>query len=112
MAEALDVDRIVYVDIVEYRLNPPGNQWLWEGVCAANVGIIERDGFDPDAFAETFEISSRFPEETGVERSSATAGQIELGLLGQFVQRTAWLFHTHIEPKYPDKYRPELDRKE
>jgi hypothetical protein len=108
MAESLDVDRIVFIEIYEYRLNPPGNRWLWEGVCAANIGVVERDGFDPDMFADTFAVTSEFPTVKNVDRTGATAGQIEQGLLAQFIQRTAWLFHEHLEPKYPDKYRPEL----
>lgn len=106
----LNVDRVVYVDVFEYRLNPEGNYWLWEGVCAANVGVIERDGFDPDAFADTFVVQAEFPRLTGVTRESANAGQIEQGLLSEFIKHVTWLFYTHEEPKYPDKYRPELER--
>ncbi len=105
LAASLGVDRIVFIDIYEYRLNPPGNRWLWEGTCAANVSVIERDGFDPDSFADTFSITSNFPTISGVDRSGATPGQIEMGLLSDFIKRTAWLFYTHLEPKYPDKYR-------
>ena len=28
------------------------------------------------------------------------------GVLAEFIKFTAWLFHEHLEPKYPDKYRP------
>ncbi len=111
IAESLDVDRVVLIDLYEYRLNPPGNRWLWEGVCAANVSIVEREGFDPDTFADTFSVVSSFPGVTGVDRSGASAAQIEMGLLADFVKRTAWLFHEHLEPKYPDKFRPELQPK-
>jgi hypothetical protein len=108
MAASLNVDRVIYVDIYEYRLNPPGNRWLWDGVCAASVNVIERDWIDPDMFAETFTVTSRFPDLEGVDRTSASADQIETGLLADFVKRTAWLFHEHLEPKYPEYFRPEL----
>ena len=39
-------------------------------------------------------------------KDNGSYDQIRTGLLGPFVQRTAWLFHTHLEPKYPDKYKP------
>lgn len=107
LTERLNVDRVVYVDIFEYRLNPPGNSWLWEGVCAANVGIIERDGIDPDVFADSFNITAEFPKIRGVTREAATAARIEQGVLSEFVKHVAWLFYEHEEPKYPDKYRPE-----
>jgi hypothetical protein len=111
ICEQLNVDRVVFIDIQEFRLNPPGNRWEWEGAASAMVGIIERDGIDPDQFAQTIDLSARFPTVSGVDRDSASANQIKTGLLAEFIKKTSWLFHTHIEPKYPDKYRPELDRK-
>ena len=109
LAANLDVDRVVYIEIYEYRLNPPGNRWLWEGVCAANVSIIERDGFDPDMFADTFPVTGSFPSIKGVDRQAATEQQIATGVLVEFVRKTGWLFYDHEEPKYPDKYRPEKE---
>jgi hypothetical protein len=101
VAKELDVERVVMIDIYEYRLNPPGNAWLWEGVAAANVTIIEMDGIDPDAPAEEFNVAVGFPEDEGISRDMATANDIELGLQKLFVDKVAWLFYDHIEPKYP-----------
>ena len=109
MAQELNVDRIVFVNLYEYRLNPPGNRYEWEGVAAADVGIIERDGLDPDAFAQTFDVSFRFPDKRGIGPESIPAAAVETVLLNRFEERVAWLFYDHIEPKHPDKYRPELD---
>ena len=108
IATQLDVDRLVHVDIYEYRLHPPGNRYLWDGVCAANVGVIERGGYDPDTFVDSFNVESRYPDLEGVGRENASPSQIQSGVLVPFVQRTAWLFHTHLEPKHPDKYKPPL----
>lgn len=105
IAEELNVDRVVHINIHEYRLHPPGNRWEWEGVCAADVGIIERGSFSPDTFADQFTVIGRFPTIKGVGRDAATAEQIEVGVLAEFIKRAAWLFHDHLEPKYPDKYR-------
>ena len=33
LAARLQVDRIVYVDMYEYRIHPPGNSWIYEGRC-------------------------------------------------------------------------------
>jgi hypothetical protein len=106
----LNVDRIVMIEILEYRLTPPGNRYLWDGTATARIGIIERDGLDPDIFAESFDVTAKFPNLEGVSRDDANARQIETGLLAEFIKKTAWIFHQHLEPKYPDKYRPELDR--
>jgi hypothetical protein len=105
VAAALGVDRLVHIDLYEFRLNPPGNSWEWDGLCAANVGVIERDSYDPDSFIDTFTVESRFPDITGVDRQSATPAAIQTGVLARFVERTAWLFYRHEEPKYPDKYQ-------
>lgn len=110
MAELLQVDRVVVIDLQEYRLNPPGNRWLWEGLAAATVGVVEADGFDPDSFAATFQVVAEFPRIKGVESSQASREAIEFGLLAEFIKKTSWLFYTHEEPKYPDRYRPGLDR--
>ena len=106
IAESLGVERLVFVDVYEYRLNPIGNRYLWDGVCAANVGIIESDGFDPDTFVDSYSVENRFPDIKGVGRESAPQNMIEQGLMGPFVVKTAGLFHTHLVPKYPDKYKP------
>ena len=102
IAEDLNVDRVVLIDMYEYRLNPPGNMYLWEGVAAANVGVIERNGLDPDSFAATFDVRVRFPNQEGLGRESASSSDIQTGVLTKFVQKCAWLFYTHIEDKYPD----------
>ncbi len=105
MADQLDVDRIILIDVHAYRLNPVGNRWLWEGICAAHVHVVERDGLDPDAIAQTFMVEATFPKEQGVGIDAASAAAIETGLLAEFVLKTSWLFYRHLEPKYPDKYK-------
>lgn len=109
IAEGLNVDRVVYIDIYEYRLHPPGNRYLWEGVCAATVGIIERDGFDIDAFVDSYEVSAEYPGIEGLGREQVAEGAIASGLKSKFITRAGWLFYLHEEPKYPDLYKPELD---
>lgn len=101
IAEELGVERVVVVDIHEYRLHPPGNSWLWDGVAGATVGIIERGGFEVDEFAHTYSVFEKFPDMEGVARDSANARQVETGLLTKFIQRVAWLFYDHLEDKYP-----------
>jgi len=111
VAEALDVERLIIIDIYEYRLNPPGNRYEWEGVAAANVRVVEADenSFDPDTPAEEYNVIARFPDDQAVVAFNTPRDRIEAGLLLKFVQQVSWLFYDHIEPKYPDRYRPELD---
>lgn len=102
ICEELGVDRLVWVDLFEFRLHPPGNRWQWQGAAGATIGLVELDGFDPDGFAETYDVSSTFPDIPELGRESATESQIQLGLLTSFVQEAAWIFYDHIEDKYPD----------
>lgn len=99
------IDRIIHVEIVEYRLNPPGNRYEWDGVCAANVRVIENDegSYDPDFAALDVSVVAKFPDQSGVGWESASADRIALGLLVKFVEETVWLFYDHEEWKYPDR---------
>jgi hypothetical protein len=110
IAKVLQAERVVYIDLHEYRLTPPGNQWLWEGRCSAVIGIIEADSYEQDGFTDTFEISGIFPRRPSVlSRDEAKEADIERGLLNEFIRETSWLFFRHEEPKHPDRYRPELE---
>jgi hypothetical protein len=103
LTNELDVDRVVVIDVYEYRLNPEGNAFLWDGVAAANVGVAERDGIDPDSYAEELQVISKFPDMEGIGREAAGAREVELGLQKTFVDEVAYLFYDHIEKKYPDR---------
>ena len=102
IARELGVDRLVYIDLYEYRLNPLGNSYLWDGAAGANIGVIEADGLAPDEFVYTTSIVARFPNKEGIGRESARREDIQRGLLTLFVQKTSWLFYRHIEDKYPE----------
>ena len=106
ITKQLGVDRVIYVDIYEYRLHPPGNQWQWEGLCAANVGVLEKEGLDPDDFVYSFSINAEFPKIKELTKFEIEERTMKTGLLSQFVKETAWVFTDHLEPKYPDKYHP------
>jgi hypothetical protein len=103
LAKELDVDRVVVIDIFEYRLNPEGNSFLWDGVAGANVSVVERDGIDPDSFAEEFQVISKFPDMEGIGKAQAGPREIEIGLQKTFVDQVGFLFYDHAEEKYPDR---------
>ena len=110
IAKELQVDRVVYIDLHEYRLTPPGNQWLWEGRCSAVISIIEADSYEQDGFSDSYDISAIFPRRPSLlSRDEAKEADIERGLLNEFIKQSAWLFFFHVEPKHPDRYRPELN---
>lgn len=110
IARELNVDRVVLIDIQDFRLHPRGNRWMWDGQCIAMVGIIERDGIEPDELADIFQVSARFPKLKELDRQGASEQAIQTGLYVEFIKHVGWLFYPHVQPKYPGKYKPELDR--
>jgi hypothetical protein len=102
IAKELGVARLVFIDLYEYRLNPVGNSYIWDGVAGANIGVVEADGLSPDEFAFTTNIVAKFPNKEGIGKESARREAIERGLLTLFIQKSSWLFYRHIEDKYPE----------
>ena len=76
-------------------------------MAAATIGLAERESYDSDQYAETFNVVAEFPDVRGVTRDGASQNAVETGLLSRFVKESTWLFYTHTEPKYPDKYKPD-----
>tara|TARA_B100000959_G_C14930405_1_gene603405 strand:- start:982 stop:1662 length:681 start_codon:yes stop_codon:yes gene_type:complete len=112
IAKSLDVDRVIYIDLQTYSLTPQGNIYQWEGKCSAMIGVIEANSFEQDGFVDSYEITTVFPRSLSVlMKEEADEGLIEQGLLNEFIKQTSWLFYFHIEPKHPDRYRPELEVK-
>ena len=95
LAKELGVERIVFIDMSEYRLFSPGNSYYWDGEAVADVNIFEAETPDSTTFAFTKHIISRFPPVEAVSRSAATQEQIDDGLKLDFSQRVAWLFYDH-----------------
>ena len=60
VCEELGVDRVVWIDVFEFRLNPPGNRWQWEGVAGASIGIVEADGFDQGETRQALELPTTY----------------------------------------------------
>lgn len=95
LAKKLDVQRLVLVDIVEYRLTTPGNSYLWDGVVIAEVGVIEADGVDSSAPVFSERITARFPVVDNVGRDKASATDIERGLQVATSQKIVRLFYDY-----------------
>jgi len=96
------VDRLIYIELTEYRLNDPGNAYEWEGVATGNVAIVETDGIMPDAFSFEKVISVRFPDQRGTGPNQLDFTGVTSVLSARFIDRASWLFYNHQEPYYPD----------
>lgn len=95
IASFLNAERLIIVDLIEYRLMEPGNSYLWNGYIVADVGVIEADGPDPSSFVYQKRMASRFPTVDGVTRDQAPKSTIEDGLQIDFSRKTARLFYTY-----------------
>lgn len=102
LADHFGVERLIYIDLYDFQLHEPGNAYLWSGVAAGTVGVVEADGPLGDEFMFAKTIAVRFPDDAGYGPTDFTAAQITAILEKRFVDRVTWLFYEHEEPYYPD----------
>ncbi len=101
LAETLaNVDRLIFIDLQEFRLSDPGNPYLWAGTASALVGVIESDSRFSEEFVFTKQISVTFPDQDGFGPSQIPQSGVELALARRFIDRVSWLFYEHEEPHY------------
>jgi hypothetical protein len=97
LADELDVDRIVLIEVNEFRTNEPGNEYLWDGLAWATVSVVERGATGSDAEAFRKEISVKFPDARGYGPAEMGRDAVASTLLKRLVDRASWLFFTHTE---------------
>lgn len=95
LVKSLDVDRIVMVDLSEYRTNEPGNAYVWKGVLEAKVGVLEAESDDPDVLVFREHISVQYPENSNVGLVNTNEPTIEMGMLRTFGRDGGGLFYDH-----------------
>ncbi len=99
LIDQLGVDRLVVVDLSEYRTNEAGNANVWQGTVAGTVSVYEADAEDPNnrVFEKTVRVD--FPDDSkiGVVSETQTQLTIEAAMLEIFSLRAAGLFYDHEE---------------
>lgn len=101
LGREMGVERVVFIDLQEFRLTDPGNQYLWAGVAAGTVRVVEVDSKTPGVYALQEPVRVTFPDEDGYGPAQIPARNVQLALSKRFVDRAAWLFYKHEEPYYP-----------
>ena len=101
LAKELGVERLIVVEVIEYRLTEPGNQYLWDGVAAGTVGVIEADTSISDEFAFEKSVRVTFPDKQGYGPSDFSRQELTTALALRFLDRVTWPFYNHQEPYYP-----------
>jgi hypothetical protein len=98
LAKELEVDRLVFIDLSDFTLNEPGNQYEWHGVAAGTIAVVETDaqpGLE-STFREPVRVT--FPDNSGHSRDNLAAQTVLSELSRRFCERAAWLFYDHQEP--------------
>ena len=95
LIQRLEVDRLIIVDLAEYRLHEPGNKHVWRGVIAAGVSVAEAERPDPDQLAFSTTVRASFPEGREIGLVNADTETVELATLKLFARRVGRLFYEH-----------------
>lgn len=97
LIKQLKVERLVLVEIGEYRTHEPGDKHVLRGVISASVNVVEAEAEDPDNFGASFNKNVMYPEpgESKIGRVGDDEKLIELRTQIRFCETTAGLFYDH-----------------
>ena len=97
LIDQLGVDRLVIIDLSEYRTNESGNANVWRGTVAGTVAVYEADGENPNnrSFEKTLRVE--YPDDTqfGMISDNVNAATIETAMLEVFALKAGGLFYDH-----------------
>lgn len=96
------VERLVYIDLYEYRLTDAGNQYEWNGVAAGNLSVFEIDSALPNESGFDRTIQVKYPDKQGYGPNEMSQVVVTSALAKRFIDRASWLFYRHDEPYMPD----------
>jgi len=96
------VDRLIVVEVIEFRLHDPGNQYLWDGIAGGTVSVIETDSLLADDVAYNRAITVDFPDQQGYGPNEMSEPTVRTELARRLLDRASWLFYSHDEPYYPE----------
>lgn len=97
VAAMLGVERLIVVEIIEYRLNEPGNKYVWDGSASCMVSVFEADSGFPDDPVFEKAIRVAFPDSSGLMRTEIPEAAVNTELANRITNRVSWLFYTHEE---------------
>jgi hypothetical protein len=97
IADEFTVDRLVLVDVYEYRLHEPGNRFTWQGRAAARVGVFEANT-GTEEMAYQAHIVVGYPDGEGFTERELSENAVTEMLKLRLVNRVGWLFFEHEEP--------------
>lgn len=100
LTDSLKVDRVIYVDLSEYRTHEVGNEHMKRGYCSGGIGVVEAE--NPDKFDFYIDVHVRYPHKGEIGLVNVPDRSIELATISEFSTKVSHLFVDHQERKYPD----------
>ena len=97
LLEEFGVDRLIVIEISEFLLNEPGNQYIWDGRAVARVGVVEAGSALPDDFTYSKDIRVTYPDGRGFTQNDLSRDQVYGYLENRMLDRITWLFYEHEE---------------
>lgn len=97
LIKQLKVERLVLVEIGQYRTHEPGDKHVLRGVISASINIVEAEAADPDNFGASFTKDVMYPEpgESKIGRVSDSEQRVETLTQIRFCETAAGLFYDH-----------------
>ena len=97
LAKDLGVERVVYVDLQDFALTDPGNPYVYNGVAAGTIHVIEVESQVSTEFAFTEPVHVKYPDMTGMSSNQMPRNRVFEELARRFIERSAWMFYEHEE---------------
>lgn len=97
LVRQLEVERLVLVEIGEYRTHEPGDKHVLRGVISATINVVEAEAADPDNFGASFTKNVLYPEagKSKIGRVAVSEQQVEFKTQIYFCEEAAGLFFDH-----------------
>lgn len=93
--QPLAADRLVIVDLSDYRLRDPDHNYLWLGTASAHVSVYESESRDPANPRFAAIVTAQYPEDTSIGLVQGQPQEITAGLNRILARNIARLFHDH-----------------
>lgn len=91
-------DRLIIIEVTEFRLREPGNQYLWDGMAGATLSVVETDGPAPDEATYQRSVRVKFPDDSARGPGDMSGALVASALVQRLSNRIAWLMFDHTEP--------------
>lgn len=98
LAQDLGVERLVVLDLAEFRTIESGNPYLWNGAAEGTLRVYESDSAAPSepVLEATFRVT--FPDGDAMLKERMPEELVMTELANRLSNRSAWLFYEHDEP--------------